>query len=147
MEPPWIGGTKVYSRHLGHMTKMVATPIYGKNPTKNLLFQSRWTDLHETWYAGTGTTVNYSLFKWWPWGELDLFYGKVIFYLGFSIGKVKTVDFSEIIAPSDLKEGRSRHLIEFMSIESKSHFWPWPKVMYIQIFKPDFLRNYCAVRN
>ena len=34
MEPPWVGGTKVCSRHLGHMTKMVATPIYGKNPSK-----------------------------------------------------------------------------------------------------------------
>ena len=33
-EPPWVGGTKVCSRHLGHMTKMAATPIYGKNPSK-----------------------------------------------------------------------------------------------------------------
>ena len=31
VEPPWVGGTKVCSRHLGHMTKMAATPIYGKN--------------------------------------------------------------------------------------------------------------------
>ena len=34
MEPPWVGGTKVCSRGLGHMTKMDATPIYGKNPLK-----------------------------------------------------------------------------------------------------------------
>ena len=34
VEPPWVGGTKFCSRHLGHMTKMVATPIYGKNPSK-----------------------------------------------------------------------------------------------------------------
>ena len=27
-EPPWVGGTKVCSRYLGHMTKMAATPIY-----------------------------------------------------------------------------------------------------------------------
>ena len=33
-EPPWVWGTKVCSRHLGHMTKMAATPIYGKNPSK-----------------------------------------------------------------------------------------------------------------
>ena len=32
-------GTKVCSRHLGHMTKMVATPIYSKNPSK--IFFSR----------------------------------------------------------------------------------------------------------
>ena len=34
VEPPWEGGTKVYINGLGHMTKMAATPIYGKNPSK-----------------------------------------------------------------------------------------------------------------
>ena len=34
MEPPLVGGTKVCSRHLGHMTRMAATPIYGRNPSK-----------------------------------------------------------------------------------------------------------------
>ena len=34
VEPPWVGGTKFCSRTLGHMTKMAATPIYGKNPSK-----------------------------------------------------------------------------------------------------------------
>ena len=34
VEPPWVGGPKVCSRHLGHMTKMAAMPIYGKNPSK-----------------------------------------------------------------------------------------------------------------
>ena len=32
------------------------------------------------------------------------------------MGKVKTVDFSESIAASDLKVGRSRHIIEFMKV-------------------------------
>ena len=37
--------------------------------------------------------------------------------IGFSIGKkVKTVDFLETVAASDLKVGRSRHLIEYMKI-------------------------------
>ena len=27
---------KIYSKHSGHMTKMAATPIYGKNPLKIL---------------------------------------------------------------------------------------------------------------
>ena len=37
---------------------------------------------------------------------------------------MKTVDFSDTIAASDLKVGRSRHLIEFMkvSIECQGHF-------------------------
>ena len=50
---------------------------------------------------------------------LDIFYGKVKFgNLGFSMGKVKTVDFSETtcIAASDLKVGRCRQLIEFLKI-------------------------------
>ena len=32
VEPPWVGGTKICSQNLGHMTKMAATPIYGENP-------------------------------------------------------------------------------------------------------------------
>ena len=39
VEPPWVGGTIFCSRHLGHMPKMAATPIYGKNPSK--IFFSR----------------------------------------------------------------------------------------------------------
>ena len=31
MEPPLEGGTKVCSNGPGHMTKMAAMPIYGKN--------------------------------------------------------------------------------------------------------------------
>ena len=39
VKPPWVGGTIFCSRHLSHMTKMAATPIYGKNPSK--IFFSR----------------------------------------------------------------------------------------------------------
>ena len=35
VEPPRVGGTKFCSRHLGHMTKMAATPIYGKTLQKS----------------------------------------------------------------------------------------------------------------
>ena len=34
VEPHWEGGTKVYINGPGHMTKMAAMPIYGKNPSK-----------------------------------------------------------------------------------------------------------------
>ena len=52
------------------------------------------------------------------WSDLDLFYSKVKFgNLGFFFGKkVKTVDFSESIAASDLKVGRRRQLIEVMKV-------------------------------
>ena len=35
MEPPWNGGTKVCSNGQGHMTKVAAMPIYGKNLKKS----------------------------------------------------------------------------------------------------------------
>ena len=35
VEPPWGGGTKVCMNGPGHMTKMAATPIYGKNLQKS----------------------------------------------------------------------------------------------------------------
>ena len=34
VEPPWEGGTKVYINGPGHMTKMAATPLHGKNSSK-----------------------------------------------------------------------------------------------------------------
>ena len=34
MEPPWNGGTNIYSNGQGHMTKMAAMPIYGRNLKK-----------------------------------------------------------------------------------------------------------------
>ena len=79
VEPPWVGGTIFCSRHLGHMTKMAATPIYGKNPSK--IFFSR-----------TGgpifTKLGMQHRGLQPWSDFDLFYGKVKFRnLGFSIGK------------------------------------------------------------
>ena len=34
VEPPWGDGTKVCLQDMGHMTKMAATPIDGKNHSK-----------------------------------------------------------------------------------------------------------------
>ena len=36
MEPPWDGGTKVRSTGPGHMTKIAAMPICGKNLKKSV---------------------------------------------------------------------------------------------------------------
>ena len=62
VEPPWVGGTKSCSRHLGHMTKTAATPIYGKNPSKSSSPEPG-ADFHKTWYVASGTPANHSLFK------------------------------------------------------------------------------------
>ena len=64
---------------------------------------------------------------------------------------MKTVDFSETIAASDLKVGRSRHLIEyiyrFVSIENQCFFFTLAKGRVHIKFEVDFLRNYCADLN
>ena len=41
MEPQWDGGTKICLRGLGHMTKMAAMPVYGKNPSKIFFFRTK----------------------------------------------------------------------------------------------------------
>ena len=51
---------------------------------------------------------------------------------------MKTVDFSETIAASDLKVCCSRHLCHFLTLA----------IGHVHIkFKLDFLRNYCADLN
>ena len=45
------GGANVCSEHLGQMTKMAATPIYGKNPSK-------------TSFSGTGGPISTKLGMW-----------------------------------------------------------------------------------
>ena len=42
-EPPWDGETKVCLGGIGHMTKMAAMPIYGKNASK--IFFSRTKEI------------------------------------------------------------------------------------------------------
>ena len=117
MEPPWVGGTKVCSRHVGHMTKMAATPIYGKNPSKIFL-------------SGTGRPISMKLGMQHPGLQpvkvcsnddpgvtLTYFTAKSKFVTKvFLWEKVKTVDVSKTIAASDLKVRRSNHLIEYMKI-------------------------------
>ena len=91
VEPPWDGGTKVWSNGVGHMTKMAAMPIYDKNIKKNI-------------FSGTKRSINlkvgmqhwvleYSTTKFvqmmtlgWPWPNLwqgqiwslALLYGKKV---------------------------------------------------------------------
>ena len=79
----WDGGMKVCSNGPGLLTKMATMPIYGKN-----LLQNQKADDLETWCAASGAWVLPSLFKWWPWVDLDLLYGKVKFgLLCFCTGK------------------------------------------------------------
>ena len=69
------GNESLFNRP-GHMTKMALMPIYGKT-LKNLFLWNQKVDDIETWYAALGARVLPSLFKWWTWVDLDLFYNKV----------------------------------------------------------------------
>ena len=59
VEHPWEGETKVYINGPGHMTKMAAMPIYGKN----LLLQNQKSYDLETWHVALGTQALQSLYK------------------------------------------------------------------------------------
>ena len=94
VEPPWEGGTKVCINGPGHMTKMAAMRIYMVKTFKSLLLQNGKSYDLETWYAASGTRALQSLYKWWQWVDLDLFYDKVKFgNLCFSIGKIENSGF------------------------------------------------------
>ena len=122
VKPPWDGETKDCSNGQGHMTNMASMPIYGKNlkkssslEPKNLLLWNQKTNDLETWYAALGTWVLPSLFNWWLWVYLDLFYGKDKFVpLCFLWEKVK--GFSETIVVYDIKVGRYNQLNEYMKL-------------------------------
>ena len=61
---------------------------------KNLLLWNQKANDLESWYAASGTRVLPNLFKWWPWVDLDLFYGKVKFD-PFCMGKKVKLELSE----------------------------------------------------
>ena len=61
METPYDWGTKVFSTGPGHMTKMAATPMYGKNTLNLLLWNKKVGDI-VTWHVALGMWAYPSLF-------------------------------------------------------------------------------------
>ena len=62
VKTPYDKLAKIFTRHFGHMTKMAATAIYGKNLLKFFLQNQKASDL-ETWYVAFGMWGLPSLFK------------------------------------------------------------------------------------
>ena len=58
-------GNKSLSNGPGHMTKMAATPIYGKKNFKNLPFKNQKANDLGIWYEALGMLDISILFKWW----------------------------------------------------------------------------------
>ena len=64
VEPPWVGVSIFCSRHLGHMTKMAATPIYGKKHSNH--FFSR-TGRPISMKLGTALPIKAKFYVEPPW--------------------------------------------------------------------------------
>ena len=62
VEPPWERGTKVCINGPGHMTKMAAMPIYGKNLKKSSSPEPAGR-FPRNLVCSIGTPVHHSLFK------------------------------------------------------------------------------------
>ena len=62
VKTPYDKLAKIYIKYFGHMTKMTAMPIYGKNPLKIFLQNQKVSDLG-TWYVALGMWSLPSLFK------------------------------------------------------------------------------------
>ena len=62
MVPSWAVGKIVYINGTGHMTKMVAMPIYGKT-FKNLLLQNQKSYDLETWRVALGAQALQSVYE------------------------------------------------------------------------------------
>ena len=64
MERPSERGTKICSRHLSHMPKMAAMPIYGKNPSK-IFFSGTGGRIstNSGIHVASGTPAHHSLFN------------------------------------------------------------------------------------
>ena len=103
MELPWDGGTKVCSTDPGHMTKMAAMPMYGKN----LFLRNQKADDLESWYAVSGARVLPICSNDYPGLTLTYLTGISNFVpYAFVWEKSKTMDVSKTIVVYDIKVDR-----------------------------------------
>ena len=126
-------------------------PYMVKKNLKNLLLQMRKSYVLIIWHAALGTQALQSLYKWWPWVALNLFYGKVKFgFLGFSIGKSENSGYFRNYCSlwSESWEMQTTNWINECkwAFKVKVISGLWPKVHW-WFLKPVFLRNHCAIFN
>ena len=103
MELLWDGGTKVCSNGPGHLTKMAAMAIYGKNLKKSSSPEPRgqWPWILVCLIGCLSTTKFAQMMTLgWPWPILRQ--GQ-IWFLMLLYGKKVKLDFSETIAVYNLK--------------------------------------------
>ena len=104
MESPWDGGTKVCSNGPGHMTKMAAMPIYGKNLKKSSSPEpkGRWP-WNLVCSMGCLSTTKFVQMMTLGLGLTYFMARSNLVPSAFVWEKGKTMDFSETIVIYDLK--------------------------------------------
>ena len=107
----------MYINNLGHMTKMVAMPIYGKNPSKIFFSEtnrliSRKLGVKHRWLKYSNVYINHD-----PWMTLTKFMGRSTWVAyAFELGK---------LLKCHLKGKASRKLANGQNIEdSEKRKWP-----------------------
>ena len=104
MELLWDGGTKVCSNGPGHMAKMTAVPIYGKNLKKSSSLEPKgWWPWNLVCIIVCSSITKFAqmMTLGWPWPIL--WQGQIWSLLLLCGKKEKTMNFSETIAVFDLK--------------------------------------------
>ena len=97
------------------MTNVVAMPVYGKVHLANLFLRHQEIDDLQTWHTASGMRTVQSLFKWWSWVELDIFYSKVNFALSCFCMVKCLLAFIDIIEEYELKVGTVSWLSVYMN--------------------------------
>ena len=117
VEPQWDRGTKVSSNGPGHMTKMAALPIYGKNVKNSSSLESkgRWPWKFVCCIKCSSTTKFVQMMTLsWPWPIFTTRSNLVPY--AFVWEKVKTMDFSETVVVYNIKVGICSQLNEYMKL-------------------------------
>ena len=133
----WDGGTKICS--VVQITRWPPCPYMVKTLKKLLLWNQKADDL-ESWYAALGTRVLPNLFKWCPWVDVDIFFGKVKFGpICFVWKKVKTMDFFRNYCSLWYKSWwmqSTKWIHEALWVPKvKVIYWPWSKSLGVNIFE------------
>ena len=114
MAPSWDGRMKVSTNGLCHMTKMATMPIYAKilskssslepkgRCTRNLVCSIKYCQVYSN--DAPGLTLTYFTAR-----------SNLVPY-AFLWGKIKTMDFSEIIVVYDIKVGRCSQLNDYTKL-------------------------------
>ena len=105
---------------------------YMVKPFKNLFLQNQRASDLVAWYVALGLWVHHSLFKWWPWVDLDLFYGLLCFYMGKTVRK--SFNGRNLQQMARVTKG----LCLYKNSDPKALFAPCPRAIY----KYKNMKNY-----